>query len=529
MTDEYDENYYEEYDYQCEIEEENVDNDVDKLLLGKKAYSTSYSIVKHEEMETLRNNIIAECSDFTYTNKEESISILMYFQWNLDGLKDNWYNGTEEHRAKAGLDLSVSAIKELAKIGVQPNNTDCFICYTDLSKLKKLTLDNLEIKSDWSKYYLSLNCSHNFCCDCWAYYVESRLDDILTLVNSNCPQVNCNIKVPEKALMVFTKSLNDEEKMATLKKAILKNFTDFNKDMKWCPAPGCGICIRSFSHYNREIECECGTNFCFSCGKEGHRPCQCEMVNAWDLKNSSESENVNWLLANTKQCPQCKKFIEKNQGCNHMTCRQSAGGCGYEFCWICLGEWKPHGSEYYKCNSFDPSKFQEGEKKVEKAKFELAKYSHFFTRYMNHEKAKGLAAKLRDDIKNYIKEFITIKKIPLEEVVFLNTAIDTVIKARIRLKNTYIFGYYLIDCKEKSLFEYQQKILEREADLLHEYLEGGEIPKILKLENFEDFGKNFTEFKVRITNLYSVTQNYMNNLINDIEMRMLVLVDYNSL
>ena len=33
----------------------------------------------------------------------------------------------------------------------------------------------------------------------------------------------------------------------------------------------------------------------------------------------------------TKPCPQCKVPTEKNNGCNHMTCR----GCGQDWCWIC--------------------------------------------------------------------------------------------------------------------------------------------------------------------------------------------------
>ena len=50
-----------------------------------------------------------------------------------------------------------------------------------------------------------------------------------------------------------------------------------------------------------------------------------------------------WILKNTKQCPNCKKPIEKNKGCNHMTCSQ----CKYEFCWYCFNECK-HPAEHFR-------------------------------------------------------------------------------------------------------------------------------------------------------------------------------------
>ena len=41
------------------------------------------------------------------------------------------------------------------------------------------------------------------------------------------------------------------------------------------------------------------------------------------------------LNGNFKQCPSCYNILEKTKGCDHMTC----GTCGYDFCWICCGNY----------------------------------------------------------------------------------------------------------------------------------------------------------------------------------------------
>ena len=239
--------------------------------------------------------------------------------------------------------------------------------------------------------FFSLKCNHNFCVECWTEYLKAHLSDIRQVLYTSCPQKNCNLIVSES---LFNHFLTSEDSKLELKQGIQKNFTDYNSDMKWCPNKDCEGIVRCESKSNKEIDCICGNTFCFKCLKEGHRPTQCDMVSIWEKKAKSDGENVKWLTINTKQCPKCNKFIEKNQGCDHMTCQIQAGGCGHEFCWLCFADWKGHTA----CNKFDKGKIIQNEKDKKSIKDDLRKYAHYFDRYNNHAKALVLVIRMRNSI-----------------------------------------------------------------------------------------------------------------------------------
>lgn len=67
---------------------------------------------------------------------------------------------------------------------------------------------------------------------------------------------------------------------------------------------------------------------------EREKPAICVIVKKWLKKCEDDSETANWISAHTKECPRCQSTIEKNGGCNHMTCRK----CRHEFCWVCMGK-----------------------------------------------------------------------------------------------------------------------------------------------------------------------------------------------
>ena len=207
-----------------------------------------------------------------------------------------------------------------------------------------------------------------------------------------------------------------------------------------------------------------------------------------------------------------------------MTCRKEAGGCGHEFCWICYGDWKSHNNNY-NCNKFD----ERAEKSKEKIKNELDKYIFNFTRYINHRKSRDICISNRELIKNRINQLFDLHSIPFIENQFLEDGLNIVEKGRRVLMYTYVFGFYLnSQSKHKLLFEHNQQLLERNCDYLHEMIEDETLKKIMEEQEFDAFNKKYTEYKAIITNYSSVTNKYIDNLINDIETKMIGDVVYNT-
>ena len=213
---------------------------------------------------------------------------------------------------------------------------------------------------------------------------------------------------------------------------------------------------------------------------KAHEPSSCHELVMWTEKCQNESETANWILANTKRCPKCQTRIEKNQGCNHMSCSQ----CKYEFCWICMGNWADHGANtggYYKCNKFDPANSTDPDDAAGKAKRELDRYLHYFKRYQAHHSAQVYAEKQLQQTEKKMGELQeSTGGSSWIDVQFLKNANEMVIDCRRTMKFTYVFGYYLTmpkaadngeSTKHRELFENMQEDLERYTEVLSEQTE----------------------------------------------------------
>jgi len=317
----------------------------------------------------------------------------------------------------------------------------------------------------------ALGCGHRFCHDCWKGWLNAEAEKGPQAIFTNCPHFKCGEMVPDSLFL----NLLEGEKKVLFRKWLMRNFIEGNQTLKWCPGKNCNKAVKYDGGGQKDIVCECGHRWCFNCCNEAHQPCPCHLVSAWTKKNKSDSENTDWIVANTKICPKCKVHIEKNQGCNHMTCRN----CKHEFCWLCGGDWKQHGSNtggFYTCNTFEKNKsntdFSSEELKVQNAQNALNKYIFYFDRFTGHGRAVEFARKTFHQVENTMKQLQEKKQSNIKSVDFLIQGVQTVIQCRHALKWSYVLGFYLKDrSSAKKLFEDDQGHLEELADKLHGMVE----------------------------------------------------------
>ncbi|RMC04983.1 hypothetical protein DUI87_18163 [Hirundo rustica rustica] len=280
----------------------------------------------------------------------------------------------------------------------------------------------------------------------------------------------------------------------------IKAFVENNPAIKWCPIPGCERAVRltrqgsnstgsdtlSFPMLKAPaVDCGKGHLFCWECLGEAHEPCDCQTWKDWLQKISEmkpeelvgvseayeDAANCLWLLTNSKPCANCKSPIQKNEGCNHMQCAK----CKYDFCWICLEEWKKHSSStggYYRCTRYEVIQHVEEQSKemtVEAEKKhrrfqELDRFMHYYTRFKNHELSYQLEQRLLKTAKEKMEQLsraLSGTEGGCPDTTFIEDAVQELLKTRRILKCSYPYGFFLEPkSTKKEIFELMQTDLE---------------------------------------------------------------------
>jgi ariadne-1 len=473
-----------------ESEEEDLDDTIGTQEPATK--QQSYEVISESEMMKESKNLIDDVMEYLdIPNRAIAACLLRTFSWNRERLIEAYMEDSAAVCAKAGVPSL-----DLEKPPDNPEAiSECLVCMDDFKNSDSFALP----------------CGHRYCRTCWQNYLEVKINDGAECITATCMAPKCKSVVHEEAY----KKIVSPKLFEQYSKFLLRSFVDDNPKVKWCPAPNCSHCVRCERQGRKEaVQCGCGFRFCFKCCDYeigDHMPADCDSVEAWRQKAADESENVTWMIANTKKCPQCRSPIEKNGGCMHMTCRKGSGGCGFEFCWLCRGPWSEHGSHtggYYNCNKYDSSTAKDEDTKAADAKTELEHYMFYYHRYESHRNAMKIADEQRKNADKKGNAIMAKFDVRAADTKFLMEATEQLLNNRRVLQWSYVYGFYLSDptkSAEKNLFEYLQEDLEKHTNYLSELYERP-ADKISEYQSF-------IQWKEEVTNYTRVCSKFLQNFV----------------
>uniref|UniRef100_A0A0E0DFL2 RBR-type E3 ubiquitin transferase n=1 Tax=Oryza meridionalis TaxID=40149 RepID=A0A0E0DFL2_9ORYZ len=428
----------------------------------------NYSILSEADIQQRQEDDINRVSTVLSISKSEACVLLRNYNWSVSKVHDEWFADEEHVRKVVGF---------LEKLIEMPNDREltCGICFENCPRTSMS----------------AAACGHPFCSACWRGYISTSINDGPGCLMLRCPDPSCTAAVGQDMI----NSLADDEDREKYGRYLRRSYIEDNRKTKWCPAPGCEYAVEFvMGSGSYDVNCNCSYGFCWNCTEEAHRPVDCATVSKWILKNSAESENMNWILANSKPCPKCKRPIEKNQGCMHITCTPP---CKFEFCWLCLGPWSEHGERtggFYACNRYEAARqegaYDESERRREMAKNSLERYTHYYERWAANQSSRQKA----------LGDLLSLQNDKLEKLSDIQSQPESQLK-------------FIIEAWLQSMNMPKDSEAESGLERLHQCAEK-ELQVYLEAESPS---KDFNDFRTKLAGLTSVTRNYFENLVRALE------------
>ncbi|KAK1270886.1 putative E3 ubiquitin-protein ligase ARI7 [Acorus gramineus] len=389
----------------------------------------NYTILGEVDICQRQDDDISMVSTVLSISRVAASILLRHYNWSVSKVHDAWFADEESVRRTVGL------LEKPVNRPLNAGELTCGICFENYPRNRMN----------------SASCGHQFCNACWRGYIGTSINDGPGCLMLRCPDPSCGAAIGQDMINLLA---TDEDK-EKYNRYLLRSYIEDNKKTKWCPAPGCEFAVEfAAGDGSYDVSCTCSHNFCWNCTEEAHRPVDCSTVSKWILKNSAESENMNWL---------------------------------------CLGAWSDHGERtggFYSCNRYETAK-QEGVSR-QKALSDLQQMQTVQLEKLSDKQSQ-----------------------PESQLKFITEAWLQIVECRRVLKWTYAYGYYLPEHEtaKKQFFEYLQGEAEAGLERLHKCAEK-ELQVFLDAETPS---KDFNEFRTKLAGLTSVTRNYFENLVRALE------------
>ncbi|XP_074187754.1 E3 ubiquitin-protein ligase RNF144A isoform X2 [Rhinolophus sinicus] len=178
-------------------------------------------------------------------------------------------------------------------------------------------------------------CQCIFCTLCLKQYVELLIKEGLETAIS-CPDATCpkqgHLQDKEIECMVAAEIMQRYKKLQFEREVLL------DPCRTWCPASTCqAVCqLQEMGLQTPQlVQCKaCHTQFCSACKASWHpgQGCPDTMPITFLPGETSSAFKLEVDDAPIKRCPKCKVYIERDEGCAQMMCKN----CKHAFCWYCL-------------------------------------------------------------------------------------------------------------------------------------------------------------------------------------------------
>lgn len=192
---------------------------------------------------------------------------------------------------------------------------NCLICLEDITREQAI----LPIEG----------CEHIFHHECFCDFLKSKIDERAFPIK--CPGEKCKNEIGHEFLKDCLGDPKYLKYQLKLEEFSFKSFTEKHADeYSCCPTADCKY-IFVYEEGVNEFACpNCNKEYCLKCKTEWHKNMTCEQYQT--QKQHQKDEYIIEFVKgkNYKQCPQCKFWVERTEGCDAMSCR-----CGTQFCYRC--------------------------------------------------------------------------------------------------------------------------------------------------------------------------------------------------
>ncbi|XP_026119707.1 probable E3 ubiquitin-protein ligase RNF144A-B isoform X2 [Carassius auratus] len=179
-------------------------------------------------------------------------------------------------------------------------------------------------------------CQCIFCSLCLKQYVEllikEGLETVISCPDSACPKLG-HLLENEIESMVANDIMQRYKRLQFEREVLL------DPCRTWCPSSSCqSVCQLNESEVQlpQPVQCpQCSLRFCSACRADcptGHTCQESVPITTFLPGENGSNFKSEGDEAPIKRCPKCKVYIERDEGCAQMMCKN----CKHAFCWYCL-------------------------------------------------------------------------------------------------------------------------------------------------------------------------------------------------